>query len=573
MGTLPYMSPEQIEGKDVDFRADIFSLGVLLHEMATGARPFTGDNAPALMYSILQETPKAVTDLRCDHPAHLNGIVGRCLEKLAERRYATCHAVHDDLDALQKGTSPATLSHPAHSDNSIAVLPFENMSPDPNDEFFSDGMTEEIINALAHLQGLRVAARTSCFAFKGRREDLRVVADKLGVRTVLEGSVRKAGSKLRITTQLINAADGCNLWSERYDRELTDVFAIQDEIAGAIADKLRIELIHRGAEQAPRPGPRNLEAYELFLKGRALQIRRGASLLESRACFERAVELDPDLAEAHALLADTYRLISLYGIRPAMEMMPRARAEAQRALERDPNQVEGQVTLASILAMYDRDIEGALPLWERALALNPVHVRALAERALNVAILKPADRPRAVRDARRAAEIDSLNAWAAGMYALVLAFDGQNDLSVEVAKRAVGLDTQNFMARWALVETLLHAGRHEEGLAAAEPALTMSGRHPYVLAAAASGHAALGRADQADAIYQELLSRSRTGYVGSAWLAAPAASAGRMDDARGHAARAVEELDSPLVFWRDLPDWEAFRADPACMKVFTDAGL
>ena len=215
-----------------------------------------------------------------------------------------------------------------------------------------------------------------------------------------------------------------------------------------------------------------------------------------------------------------------------MEMMPRARAEAQRALERDPNQVEGQVTLASILAMYDRDIEGALPLWERALSLNPVHVRALAERALNVAILKPADRPRAVRDARRAAEIDSLNAWAAGMYALVLAFDDQNDLSVEVAKHATALDGQNFMARWALVETLLHAGDTRKGLAAAEPALTMSGRHPYVLAAAAAGHAALGFANQADAVYQELVSRSRTGYIGSAWLASTAASAGHMQDAR-----------------------------------------
>ena len=573
MGTLPYMAPEQIEGKNVDFRADMFSLGVLLYEMAAGSRPFAGDNSPALMYSILQETPRPLTDIRGDFPRQLTGIVARCLEKNPDGRYPSCREVQSALTFLRTGTAAVEGRPEPPAESSIAVLPFENMSPDPADDFFSDGITEEIINALAHLQGLRVAARTSCFAFKGKHEDLRAVGGRLGVKTVLEGSVRKAGSRLRITAQLINVADGYHLWSERYDREMTDVFAIQDEIAGAIADKLRIELVHKASEHAVRPGPKNLEAYELLLKGRVLHTRRGGSLLESRECFERAVALDPDLAEAHALLADTYRLMSIYGIRPAREMMPRSRVEAERALARDPNQVEGLTALAGILALYDRDIDAALPFWERALAIDPLHVRTLSERAINLALLKPTERPQAVRDARKATEIDSLNAWAAGMYGFVLAFDGQIDLAVEAARHGAGLDPQNFMARWALVATLMHAGKHHEGLAAAEPALAMSGRHPYILTAVASAHAALGHTDQADAVYQELLGRSRSGYIGPSWLAASAASAGHMEDARRYAARAVEEIDSPLVYLRDLPDWEALRADPACMAVFTDAGL
>jgi serine/threonine-protein kinase len=571
MGTLPYMAPEQIQGADVDHRADIFSLGVVLYEMAAGSRPFTGEHSPALMYSILEEAPRPIAEIRAELPASLGDVIDRCLAKRPEQRYSGCREVRDDLDALRRGTLPVSIPPPSRTDTSIAVLPFDNMSPDPADEFFSDGITEEIINALAHLQGVRVAARTSSFAFKGKREDLRAVAGKLGVKTLLEGSVRKAGSKLRITAQLINAADGCHMWSERYDRELTDIFAIQDEIAGAIADKLRVELVRRPGERGARPGPRNLEAYELFLKGRVLHTRRGGALFESQACFEKAVELDPDMADAHALLADTYRLLSVYGMRPAMEMMPRSRAEAEKALAHNPSQVEGLTTLAGIFAHYDRDIAAAMPLWERALTIDPRHVRSLSERAINIAMMLPSDRPRAVRDARFATEIDSLNAWVTGMYAFVLAFDGQNDFAVDRARHAVSLDAQNFMARWALVATLMHARRYDEGFAAAEPALVMSGRHPYILTAVASAHAALGHADKADAVYQELLGRSRTGYVGHSWLAAAAASAGRMREAVGHAQRALAEKDAALVFVHDLPDWEAFRADPERMKMFGGA--
>jgi serine/threonine-protein kinase len=458
---------------------------------------------------------------------------------------------------------------------SIAVLPFANMSADPEDEFFADGITEEIINVLAQLEGLRVTARTSCFAFKGKAEDLRTVGGKLGVGTVLEGSVRKAGSRLRVTTQLVNVADGYHLWSERYDRELTDVFAIQDEIANAIAAKLRVSLTKADADQPVRPGPANLEAYELFLKGRALQVRRGSSLLESLECFERAIELDPDLAEAHAWLADCYRLLAIYGMKPATEFMPRAREAAERALQRDPDQVEALATLANVTASYDWDFPASVAITDRALAKDPSHARALCERAITGAVNSGQRRARArwVADARRGTEIDPLSAWAAGMHAFCLAFAGRSDEAGVQARHAKELDSENFMARWSLVEALTLAGEYDEALAEAEPALRMSGRHPYALTAVVGAHWARGDADATSAMYQELVGRSRTGYIGASWLAAAAAAAGQLDEARTFAKKAVQERETFLLYWNALPDWAAFRSDPTCAEILKETGL
>ena len=312
--------------------------------------------------------------------------------------------------------------------------------------------------------------------------------------------------------------------------------------------------------------------YELFLKGRVLHTRRGGSLLEALRCFERAVGVDPDLADAHAFLGDAYRLLAVYGIKAAAETMPLARAAAERALAKDPNQFEALATLACIIAVYDWNTAEADAVWERGLAVNPSHVRALSERAINLSMSRY-DVVRAVRDARHATELDPLNAWAAGMYAFVLAFTGRLEVAVECARCAVALDGDNFTARWSLVETLLLAGKHEEGLAAAEPALTMSGHNPFILTAVAGGHVASDNRIAADGIYKELHGRSRTSYIPESMLAATAAAANRLDDARALATRAVEVRDCPLVFWRDLPGWTPFRADPECAEILRQAGL
>ena len=242
MGTLPYMSPEQLHGRAVDHRTDIYSLGAVLYEMATGQGPFVGDTTAELISSILRDTPKPVSGLRADLPMALERIIERCLAKQPAERYASVRELRGALELLRREMSSGSqsVSVPDASEGaSIAVLPFTNISAHPENEFFAEGITEEVINALTQIKGLRVAARTSALTFKGMHVDRRIVGERFNVKTVLKGSVRKAGSRVRITAQLINVADGYHLWSERYDRELKDIFEVQDDIARAIASRLR----------------------------------------------------------------------------------------------------------------------------------------------------------------------------------------------------------------------------------------------------------------------------------------------------------------------------------------------
>jgi len=459
----------------------------------------------------------------------------------------------------------------ANAAHSIAVLPFANMSAAPEDEFFADGITEEVINALAQLPGLRVAARTSCFVFKGKNEDLRVVAEKLGVGTVMEGSVRKVGSRLRVTAQLINAADGCHLWSERYDRELRDVFAMQDEIANAIAAKLRLSLVGPGPR---RTGPGNVEAYELLLKGRVLLGRRGRAIVEARTCLERATTLDPRLAEAHALLGDCYRLHAMYGIAPSTEMMPRARASAERALVLDPGQVDALATLANVTANHDWDMAASSALYDRALARDPAHVNALAERAICLALVAetPAERDRALQYILRARGLDPLNAWLAAIHGFVLYFVGHPAEALVPARQGVALDPENFTSHWVMVLTLAALARYDEALAAAEPALLMSGRNSRILAEIAAIHAVRGDSAAAEAVDEEVRGRARTGYIGWAEQGAIAASAGHIEEARALLRQGVEARDVFVNFW-PLPSWAPIRADREGNAILRSAGL
>ena len=576
VGTPAYMSPEQAIGDVVDGRSDFFSLGCVLFEMLTGQLPFTGPTLQALIVSRIVHAPPDLAALRPGVPPALVRTVARLLAKEPEDRPQTGAMIGV---ALNTGSVEPVV--PA-SDRSVAVLPFANAGADADDAYFADGMTEEIINVLSQQRGLRVAARTSSFAFKGRHEDLRAIAAKLGVRTVLEGSVRRAGPRVRITAQLINAADGCSLWSERFEREMTDVFALQDEIAGRIGDKLAGSLrdattaaTSAAASPPPtRPGPANLEAYELLLRGRVLLAQRGRSLMAAVACFERALTLDPALAEAHALFGDAMRLIAIYGLAPTADVVPRARAAAERALALDPQQVEALATLASLASCFDWDMAASSALTERALAIDPRHVRALVERALVNSYRRGTGelvQRQALSDLETAARVDPLNPWAAAIYAMSLSACGRHDDAVAKAQRAIALDPAVFTGHWSLVWALGAAGRDREALEAAEPALRMSNRGPRVLAEVAAAHARLREVDRAEQVWQEIAARAAAGYVGWAEQGAIAASAGRVEEARALLARGIEARDSYLA-WRGSPAWGPLRGDPVGRVLWQGAG-
>ncbi|UCH84360.1 MAG: tetratricopeptide repeat protein, partial [Candidatus Latescibacterota bacterium] len=312
IGTASYMSPEQGRGDAVDQRTDIWSLGVVLYEILTGELPFNGDYDHAVVYSLLNETPIDITRLRPEVPLELEAIVNRSLRKDPDARYQNACEVLAHLKSVGRppvgGAITATALRP-----SIAVLPFADLSPEQDQEYFCDGIAEEIINALTRIDGLRVVSRTSAFSFKGRNVDIRDIGKKLNVETVLEGSVRKAGKRIRITGQLVSVFDGYHLWSDQYDRELEDVFAIQEEIAENIVQALQVSLDGKGMPVIGRIPTRNVHAYDFYLRGRKFFYQSKRKGMEF-ACemFAKAIETDPNYALAYAGLADCHSFFCLY---------------------------------------------------------------------------------------------------------------------------------------------------------------------------------------------------------------------------------------------------------------------
>ena len=351
--------------------------------------------------------------------------------------------------ALEETTRERT-ARPEEPRPSIAVLAFANMSADPENEYFSDGLAEEIINALTHVPGLKVIARTSAFAFKGKQDDIRRIAETLGVAHVLEGSVRKAGNRIRVTAQLITAADGSHLWSERYDREMADVFAIQDEISQAIAGALQVTLAAKPAQARHTP---KLPAYEAVLKGRHHMLRHSpVSFARANDCFEQAMALDPLYAEPHANLGLSYFLSAMSGLRSSRETMPLIRAEAKEALSLDPSDPGPHFLLAAVAAAYEYDWKSA----RRTLSpsrLAGASVSAEAHWAYASLYLQPLGRfDEAVSHMERAVERDPLNAFWRGVLASHLTHARRYDEAIRQANEALEIDETNIAPHVTLGE-------------------------------------------------------------------------------------------------------------------------
>jgi TolB-like protein/cytochrome c-type biogenesis protein CcmH/NrfG len=441
MGTMPYMSPEQIEGRDVDARTDIFSFGVVLHEMATGRRPFHGPTAPALISAILRDPPPPLSSIRPDLPEALNELVSRCLDKNSARRTQTAKEIRLELEALQRKLQSAETSKRT-SDSvpgfrgrpTIAVLPFDNLSRDPEQEYFADGLTEDLITRLSMWRSFPVMARNSTFVYKGKSVDIKQVASDLQVRYIVEGSVRKAGNRVRITAQLIDATSGEHVWAKTYDRDLTDVFAVQDEISEAIAASLVSDLQRVEHTRAQRRAPESLEAWELYHRAVPFihRFTRDDSN-QARALLERAVALDPQFSTALARLSE----LGVW--------------EVIHSWTDDP----------------DRTLEVALDQARKAVALDPRDAEAHA--MLSFALLTAGDSRASVDSARRAVNLNPSFPLALTFLAYMTHMTGHPPQeSIDLVHRAMRLSPHDPM-EWLFYDALSgaywNAGQFEEGLA------------------------------------------------------------------------------------------------------------
>lgn len=426
--------------------------------------------------------------------------------------------------------------------DSIVVLPFINMSTDPEDEFFCDGITEEIINALVQISDLHVVARSSDFSFKGKHIDPRIVGEQLNVRTVLEGSVRRAGTRLRITVQLVSAADRYHLWSDRYDRDAEDIFDVQDEIARSVAERLKITVEGSRPERLVKPGTMNLDAYQLYAKGRVLLARRGPAVTYVVDCFERAVRLDPNFAQAWAGLADSCTVLAYSGLVHPERCMPKAMEAATRAVTLDPSLAEAHAALAMSCLMGTWDKGEAEREFPQGIELNPRYAQARSWFAFFYLQYSEGRMAEGMVQAKRALESDPLSSYAHAVYGHTCAFAEKFVEAVRASARAVELDSESYLARVIHQEVLYFSGKFEESVAAGQLALAISGRHPWSLVFLALTFSEWGKAAEAEAVYQEMLGRAGHQYLSPALLAL-AAAASREGEVIHHAREAVEIRD------------------------------
>jgi TolB-like protein/lipoprotein NlpI len=361
------MAPERIRGEEVDHRSDIFSLGVTLYEMATGRQPFDGNSSAEVLAAVLKDSPRPAKEINPEIPRQLDRMISACLEKDAERRLQSALDLRNELKSLER----VAVSGDPNRAPSIAILPFADMSPNKDQDYFCDGIAEEIINAISRIENLRVASRTSSFQFKNASLDSREIGDRLGVTKLLEGSVRKAGERLRISAQLINVADGYQLWSQRYDRDLRDVFAIQDEISDSVVNALELRLSPRERRAIKQVATADVRAYDYYLRGRrAYYDQYGWKGVElALRMFSRAIEIDSNYALAYAGIADCRSFLYMNAHR-SDENRDEALAASDKALELDPELAEAHNSKGQALFMCERYDE-ARQAFERAIQLNP----------------------------------------------------------------------------------------------------------------------------------------------------------------------------------------------------------
>jgi serine/threonine-protein kinase len=555
-GTVGYSAPEQLRGEILDPRADLFALGAVLSELLTGRGPFARSSKAETISAVLMD---AAPPLPAHVPATLAAAIAKCLEKAPSHRFESAAALLEELDS-GTGISLTPAGGPTADSPSIAVLPFADLSPDGDQEYFCDGMADELIAALMTLDGVRVASRTSAFQFKGGGQDVKEIGQRLKVRNVLEGSVRRAGNRLRVTVQLTDVSEGFHLWSQRYDRSLDDVFAVQDEIAQAIVNRLKVELPGSTVGWLVPAATRNVEAYNLYLKGRySIRKLTKEGFENGMNYFRQALELHPEYAEAHAASAQGYMLLAIFSVTPPRHVMPIAIQQAVRALELNPRLAEGQLSLAWARHWYDWNWIGAEESYRRAVELTPGDSWP---RMCYSAFLGLRGRfDEAIAEARRAVELDPVSAIISRGVSDALVMARRFDEAIAHATKAIALEPSFSSMYWSLA--LAQAGK---GLFADAVTTLEEGRRYGQGDATLEGFLgwAYGRAglrDQASAVARELEARRHSAYVNATCLGLVYQGLGDFDTAMGWYRQAYEDRATDCCSYMLAPHFDLMRED------------
>lgn len=583
LGTVAYMSPEQARGESVSHPSDVFALGIVLYELATGRHPFKAETLVGYLHAITLQEPAPPHQWQPKLPAAFNDLLLRMLSKDASQR-PTANEVAQALQAIER--SEITRSQSVESEKmilpqakqplasptqSIAVLPFANISADDENEYFCDGLAEELLNALAKIDELKVAARTSAFSFKGKNTEAREIGKTLNVNTVLEGSVRKSGHRIRINVQLVNAADGYQLWSERYDREMKDIFDVQDEITLAVVDALKVKLLGAKKDAVLKRYTDNTEAYQLYLEG-LFHFNKFTEegWWKAVECYKQAIALEPNYAPAFAGIADVYLLFYLNGVISPDKAVPEMKTALDKALALDHTLPESRFILGWLKFTYEWDWEGAEKEFKQALALNPNNTRAMLSYGYWLAI--NTRRAEAVAKAAQALELDPLSLINNYFVGLGLFYAGEYERLLAHGRKLMALEPRFHGGHMIIGSEAMVRKDYDRALPALEAAATLGAPMASYLLGYLYG--ILGQRERAQKLLDELQQMSAQRYVPQLGLAWIYVGLGELDRAFECLERAYERREGNLIFLKQYPVLiPGLGADPRLADLLRRIGL